>query len=103
MALIRSLFRGREDVFPRRWESARTGKAGYAPACSNEWVRGVCGKPKIKCADCPHRAFLPVTDSVIERHLRGRHTVGVYPMLAHRNASPQTQTAPVVGGIAICD
>lgn len=82
IALIRSLFRGREDVYPRRWESAKTGKAGYAPACSNEWVRGVCGKPKIKCADCPHRAFLPVTDAVIDGHLRGRYTVGVYPMLA---------------------
>ncbi|MGE0005269.1 MAG: DEAD/DEAH box helicase family protein [Parvibaculaceae bacterium] len=82
IALIRSLFRGREDVFPRRWESAKTGKAGYAPACSNEWVRGVCGKPKIKCAVCPNRAFLPITDSLIDGHLRGRHTVGVYPMLA---------------------
>lgn len=82
ISLVRSLFRGREDVFPRRWESAKTGKAGYAPACSNEWVRGVCGKPNIKCADCPHRAFLPVIDSVIDGHLRGRHTVGVYPMLA---------------------
>jgi len=82
IALIRSLFRGREDVFPRRWESVKTEKAGYAPACSNEWVRGICGKPKIKCADCPHRAFLPITDSLIDGHLRGRHTVGVYPMLA---------------------
>lgn len=82
IALIRSLFRGRDDVFPRRWESAKTGKAGYAPACSNEWVRGVCGKPKVKCADCPHQAFLTVTDAVIDGHLRGRHTVGVYPMLA---------------------
>lgn len=82
IALIRSMFRGREDVYPRRWENAKTGKAGYAPACSNEWVRGVCGKPRIKCADCPHRAFLPVTDAVIDGHLRGRYTVGVYPMLA---------------------
>ena len=37
--LFRSLFRGRADVFPRRWENARTGKAGYAPACRNEWIR----------------------------------------------------------------
>jgi hypothetical protein len=27
--LFRSLFRGREDVFPRRFESKRTGKSGY--------------------------------------------------------------------------
>ena len=31
IALFRSLFRGREDVYPRRFESRKTGKAGYAP------------------------------------------------------------------------
>ena len=36
VALFRSLFRGRDDVFPRRWENSKTGKAGYAPACRNE-------------------------------------------------------------------
>lgn len=87
IALFRSLFRGREDVYPRRFESRKTGRAGYAPACASEWVRGVCEKPKIKCADCPHRGFLPVTDDVVRRHLSGRDdsgrdfVVGVYPML----------------------
>ena len=69
--LFRSLFRGREDVYPRRFESRKTGKSGYAPACSNEWVRGICEKPRIKCAECPHRRFLPVTDDVIRWHLSG--------------------------------
>lgn len=32
IALFRSLFRGRVDVFPRRWENSKTGKSGYAPA-----------------------------------------------------------------------
>jgi hypothetical protein len=50
IAFFRSLFRGRSDVYPRRFESRKTGKSGYAPACSNEWVRGVCEKPRIKCA-----------------------------------------------------
>jgi hypothetical protein len=87
IALFRSLFRGREDVYPRRFESRKTGKAGYAPACANEWVRGVCEKPKIKCAECSHRAFLPVTDEVVRWHLSGRDdlgrdfVMGVYPML----------------------
>jgi hypothetical protein len=82
IALFRALFRGREDVFPTRWENAKTGKAGYAPACANEWAPRICRKPKIKCADCPNRDFLTVTDEVVDGHLRGRHTVGVYPMLA---------------------
>lgn len=85
--LFRSLFRGRQEVYALRFESAKTGKAGYAPACGNEWVRGICEKPRMKCGDCPHQKWLPVTDEVIRRHLsgvdeRGRPFVaGVYPML----------------------
>jgi hypothetical protein len=36
IALFRSLFRGRDDVYPRRFENRKTGKSGYAPACGNE-------------------------------------------------------------------
>jgi hypothetical protein len=82
IALFRSLFRGREDVFPKRWDNTKTGKAGYAPACANEWAPRICDKLKVKCGDCLNRAFLPVTDDVMDGHLRGRHTVGVYPMLS---------------------
>ena len=87
IALFRSLFRGREDVYPRRFESRKTGRSGYAPACANEWVRGVCEKPRIKCAECPNRRFLPVTDDVIRWHLSGcdanaqPFVAGVYPLL----------------------
>ena len=41
IALFRSLFRGRDDVYPRRFENRKTGKSGYAPACGNEWVTGL--------------------------------------------------------------
>ena len=47
VALFRSLFRGRDDLYARRFESTTTGKSGYAPACANEWVRGICRKPRI--------------------------------------------------------
>jgi len=85
--LFRSLFRGREDIYPRRFESRKTGKSGYAPACANEWVRGVCEKPRIKCTDCPNRRFFQITDEVIGWHLSGRDdrgsdfVIGVYAML----------------------
>lgn len=69
--LYRGLFRGREGVYPRRFESIKTGKSGYQPACINEWVRGICGKPKAKCSNCDNRDYLPLTDQVIECHLRG--------------------------------
>ena len=88
VGLFRRLFRGREDVFARRFESRRTGKSGYRPMCGNEWIRGVCGKPKVRCAGCPQRAFVPVSDRVVFWHLRGKDdegrpfTMGVYPMLS---------------------
>ena len=81
IALFRSLFRGRGDVFPRLWINSRSGKRGYSPACSNEWVRGICDKPKVKCGECPNQAFVSVDDQVIRDHLQGRHVVGVYPLL----------------------
>ena len=81
IALFRSLFGGREDVYPKRWESAKTGQTGYAPVCANEWAPRLCGKPRVKCGACPNQAFREVTDEAIDGHLRGRHTIGVYPML----------------------
>ena len=86
IALFRSLFRGREDVFALRWHSAKTGKSGYSPSCGNEWKPGVCIKPKGRCSDCEHRELLPLTDERIDRHLRGkdelgRDVIGIYPIL----------------------
>lgn len=79
--LFRSLFRGREEVFPTRFVSKRTGKPGYAPACSNKFVPGVCELPRIKCGECPNQAFVPFTDQAVLDHLQGRHVMGVYPLL----------------------
>ena len=87
IALFRSLFRGRDDVYASRFENRKTGKSGYSPACGNEWVRGLCEKPRIKCSACSHQHFLPVTDDTIRWHLSGSDQVGnefvmgVYPML----------------------
>jgi len=80
ITLFRRLFRGRDDVYPQRWESAK-GMSGYSPACGNEWKPGICHKPRVKCGDCNHRLLLPVTDRVIYDHLTGRRTIGVYPLL----------------------
>jgi len=90
IAFFRNLFRGREDVYPRRFESLKTGKKGYQPVCRNEWVSGICEKPKIRCDDCAHRQLVPMTDDVVRNHLLGMDpqassgrdfTIGVYPML----------------------
>lgn len=87
IARFRSLFRGREDVYARRFENQRTGKSGYAPACGNEWVRGVCDKPRIKCHDCANPCWMGITDHVVHGHLAGSDVggrpfvMGLYPML----------------------
>lgn len=87
IALFRSLFRGRDDVYARRFESRRSGKSGYQPACAHEWVRGVCAKALMKRAKCVNCQFIPVTDRVIHHHLSGRDdsgrpfVMGLYPML----------------------
>jgi len=79
IALFRSLFRGREDVYPKRFENLKTGKTGYQPVCRNAWVE----KPEM-------REFLPVTDDAVRKHLLGMDpqdrsghdfTMGVYPVL----------------------
>jgi len=59
IAIFRSLFRGREDIYPRRFESVKTGKKGYQPVCHNEWwMRGFAsrcrvrqGQPKVRVFD----------------------------------------------------
>jgi superfamily II DNA or RNA helicase len=81
VSLFRRLFRGRPDVYPTRFVSKKTGKAGYAPACSNKFVPGVCELPKVKCGDCTKQAFRAFDDDAVFAHLRGQHVMGVYAML----------------------
>jgi superfamily II DNA or RNA helicase/predicted MPP superfamily phosphohydrolase len=85
IALFRSLFRGREDVYAHRWVSKKTGKSGYSFVCKNEWAARICQKPRIKCSECPHREFVALDDEVLRKHFQGVHTVGVYPMLKNEN------------------
>lgn len=82
--LFRSLFRGREDVFAKRWQNKK-GNSGYAPVCSNEWQKGVCPKPQGKCTDCIHKAYVPLSDNLIHEHLSGKIVAGVYPLLPDDN------------------
>ena len=81
VALFRELFKGRADVFARRWENLGKGRSGYAVACHNEWRHGLCHKPKIKCGACRNRRYKPLDDRAIHAHLTGRQVVGLYPLL----------------------
>jgi superfamily II DNA or RNA helicase len=80
MRLYRSLFHGREDVYAILWQNKTTLKSGYSPVCKNEWAPGLCQKFKIKCTVCPNRELAPLTDQVIQNHLEGKFTAGIYPL-----------------------
>ncbi len=77
IALFRRLFRGRDDVYAKRWEN-KSGRSGYSPACKNEWVRHVCRK---RCSQCNNADYLPLTDQIIREHLSGKRTIGIYPLM----------------------
>jgi superfamily II DNA or RNA helicase len=72
--LFRSLFRGREDVYALRWEGYK-GKSGYSPAYRKVW-----GTP-FRQVPAASRDYFPLTDQIIQDHLTGKVTVGVYPLL----------------------
>lgn len=90
--LFQSLFKGREDVFARRWFSKTTGKSGYQPVCINEWKQGLCDKKKYRCAICPNRNFAPLTTQDMYRHLEGKDeyccdVVGLYAIMQDNNCA----------------
>ena len=68
--LFRAMFRGREDVYARRYVSAKSGKCGYSPVCAVEWTRGICDKKRVACAVCPNRKLLPLDDDTVRMHLK---------------------------------
>lgn len=78
IALFLSLFRCRGDVFPKLWENPRSGKKGYSPVCRNEWRKGVCEKPRVRCSECPHQAFPPLDEVAARDHLTGKAVIGTY-------------------------
>lgn len=79
--LYMSFFKGRPDVYAKRWINHKKGTAGYSPVCTNEWRKGYCYKPKVKCVTCQNQAFAPYDQQAVKAHLTGNVEAGVYPML----------------------
>lgn len=78
--LFISLFRGRTDIFARRW--GKDGRSGYSPAYDFNWDEFKKHKRKggsIK--DFDNKKLLPLTPEVIRKHLLGIHSIGIYPIL----------------------
>lgn len=85
IALFKSLFAGRTDVFSLRWHNQKTNKSGYSPVCANKWQSGKCDLKKFSCASCPYKSPVPLSDSYIFVHLCGkdefsRDVIGIYPL-----------------------
>ena len=60
----------------------RMGRVGYSPSASKNWKAINRSRPEDrKKIDRQTRIFLPLTDAVIEKHLLGKETAGIYPLL----------------------
>ncbi|KAA8822647.1 TOTE conflict system archaeo-eukaryotic primase domain-containing protein [Bifidobacterium vespertilionis] len=83
IALFRSLFRGRDDVYAHGFVNAKTGKMGYAVAAWNEWTELADGK---RVPTPPERRRCkPLSDQALVAHFTGRdpkrrNIVGLYPL-----------------------
>jgi superfamily II DNA or RNA helicase len=81
VALFRSLFRGREDVYAERWRM-KDGNWGYRPAGQKDWQAILASRPEDrKKVDRQTRTLYPFTDEVIKLHLTGKKAIGIYPLL----------------------
>jgi superfamily II DNA or RNA helicase len=78
--LFMSLFRGRTDVYARRWE--KDSRSGYSPAYEFNWDKFMAHKRRGgSLKDFEHKRLLPLTSDVIKKHLLGLQVIGVYPIL----------------------
>lgn len=86
--ILYSYFKGRKDVFSRRHVN-KEGRGVYYPVCENFWVAGKCPRregKKLRCMDCLNRAWIPLTQRTLMRHLKGGQedgsdVIGIYPLL----------------------
>lgn len=85
ITIYSSLFRGRMDAYPHRWE--KNGKNGWAPAYSFDWNKFNAHRAKggtIK--DFEHKILVPLTDDILLNHLLGKETIGIYPIVSNNTS-----------------
>ena len=80
LILLRSLFKGRKDVFALRWE--KTNKSGYMPAYSYDPYMYRLHKQKGGTfKDYKDKTYLKLDDYQLSKHLSGEKFIGIYPLL----------------------
>src|SRR5690606_31725805 len=65
------LFGARTDTYAVRWENRHDGRSGWVPAIRGTWRKGMSPDQV---------SYLPLTADVVDRHLRGGHHIGLYPL-----------------------
>ena len=81
IALFKSLFKGREDVFAKRWENDT--KSGYMPVYFFDPYRLRAHKMKGGTfQNYTDKTYLQLTDDQIVKHLNGEQVIGLYPLLS---------------------
>lgn len=80
LKIFKSLFKGREDVFARRWEKGD--KGGYMPAYRFDPYRYRLHQAKGGTfQNYGEKEYLPFTEEQIIKHLEGSQLIGIYPLL----------------------
>ena len=87
-ALLYSVFKGRKDVYSKRGVR-KDGGSTYFTQCDNFWKAGICPKQaglKVKCMECSHRRWTPLSKRALMNHLIGKKpdgsdVIGIYPLL----------------------
>lgn len=73
-------FKGRDDVYARKWYDKETGKGNYSPVCAKFWSAGCHIKLKDgkTCATCAIRETTPVSHDSVVKHITGLEEHSIY-------------------------
>ena len=78
--LYMSLFRGRNDIYAKRWE--KYGKSGYTPAYRFDWNEYLEHKAKGgNFSNFNNKEKIPLTRDIVKKHLIGAYFICIYPLL----------------------
>lgn len=78
--LLMRRFKGRNDVYARKWYDKETGKGNYSPVCAKFWSAGCHIKLKDgkTCATCAIRETTPVSHDSVVKHITGLEEHSIY-------------------------
>ena len=80
LTTYQSLFKGREDVYAKSME--KDGKIVYMPSYDVNWQEYAAHKAKGgSMKDFDGKSYSKLTDANLLKHVNGRETIGIYPLL----------------------